>query len=126
MLTGKQATHSSTAFNGIFLADATYIIIGGTGGIGRSATSWMVRNGAKNIVLVSRSDKISAKVAEVIQDAKELGATVILRRCDVSDKQEVESMVKEITAEMPPVRGVIHSAMVLDVSLSGPLYVAVG
>ncbi len=115
-LTGKQATHSSTAFNGIFHADATYIIVGGTGGIGRSATSWMVRNGAKNIVLVSRSDKISAKVAEVIQDAKELGATVILRRCDVSDKHEVESMVKEITAEMPPVRGVIHSAMVLDVS----------
>ena len=76
----------------------------------------MVKRGAKNIVLVSRSDQMSAKVSEVIRDCKELGANVILRRCDVSDSQEVENMVKEITAQLPPVRGVVHSAMVLDVS----------
>ncbi len=62
----------------------------------------MVRRGAKNIVLVSRSDKISPKVAEVIQDAKELGAKVVVRLLRRVQQQEVESMIAEINAEMPP------------------------
>jgi acyl carrier protein len=39
---------------------------------------------------------------------------VSLRRCDVSDSQDVENMVRDISAQLPPIRGVIHSAMVLD------------
>ncbi len=74
----------------------------------------MVQKGAKSIVLVSRSDKISDKVAEVIAEAKTAGASVVLHRCDVSSSQDVDRMVAEIGAQLPPVRGVIHSAMVLD------------
>ncbi|OAA60318.1 Beta-ketoacyl synthase [Niveomyces insectorum RCEF 264] len=109
-----KATYSEKAFDGILRGDATYVIIGGTGGIGRSITNWMAGRGAKSIVLVSRSETISPKVAEVIQNAAALGVKVIVRRCDVSNSQEVESMVAEISAQLPPVRGVVHSAMVLD------------
>jgi NAD(P)-dependent dehydrogenase (short-subunit alcohol dehydrogenase family) len=77
---------------------------------------WMVRRGAKNVVIVSRSERISEKVATVIADAKEHGATVVVRRCDVADSQDVDRLVKEVTSEMPTIRGMIHSAMVLDVS----------
>jgi NAD(P)-dependent dehydrogenase (short-subunit alcohol dehydrogenase family) len=76
---------------------------------------WMVRKGARSVVIISRSDKISAKVAAVIEDAKEQGAAVVLRKCDVADSEDVGRLIKEVSAELPPIRGLIHSAMVLDV-----------
>lgn len=76
----------------------------------------MVSKGARNIVIVSRSDKVTDKVSELMQQAKTCGANIVLRSCDVSDSQSVETMVRETTAQLPPLRGVIHSAMVLDVS----------
>lgn len=79
----------------------------------------MVSKGARNIVIVSRSDKVTDKVSELMQQAKTCGANIILRSCDVSDSQSVETMVRETTAQLPPLRGVIHSAMVLDVSFLG-------
>jgi len=81
---------------------------------------WMVRKGAKNIVIVSRSDKVSEKVATVIADAKEQGATVAVHRCDVADRHDVDRLVKEVSAGMPTIRGMIHSAMVLDVRRPSP------
>jgi NAD(P)-dependent dehydrogenase (short-subunit alcohol dehydrogenase family) len=119
-----KATYSAKNFNSVLNEDATYIIIGGTGGIGRSITKWMVSKGAKNIVIVSRSEKISEKVGQLIQESKELGANVIVRRCDVSDNLDVIRMVKDITTQLPPVRGLIHSAMVLDVSYTSLLRIS--
>ncbi len=113
-----KATYSDKTFDNIFRGDATYIIVGGTGGIGRSLTKWMVNKGAKNIAVVSRSNKISAKLAEIIEDAKTVGANVVLQQCDVADSADVERMVKAIAGHLPQIRGVIHSAMVLDVSFS--------
>lgn len=36
-------------------ADATYIVVGGTSGIGLDIASWMPQKGARHLVLVSRS-----------------------------------------------------------------------
>ncbi|PKS11740.1 hypothetical protein jhhlp_001728 [Lomentospora prolificans] len=108
-----KVTYSPKAFNHLLRGDATYIIIGGSGGIGRSLIKWMVRRGAKNVVIVSRSSKISPQVAAVIEDAKALGSNVCLHQCDVSNAQDVGRLVTEINSSLPPVRGVVHSAMVL-------------
>lgn len=35
--------------------DASYLIVGGVGGLGRSITHWMVDHGARNLILLSRS-----------------------------------------------------------------------
>ena len=40
-------------------SDATYVLIGGTGGLGRSMATWMIGKGAKNIVLLSRSGALA-------------------------------------------------------------------
>jgi acyl transferase domain-containing protein/NADPH:quinone reductase-like Zn-dependent oxidoreductase len=112
-----KATYSEKTFDRLLRADATYLLIGGTGGIGRSLTKWMVRRGARNVVLSSRSSKVSSAVAEVIKDAKEFGANVVVKSCNVVNKEDVDSLVKQLSAELPPIRGVIHTAMVLDVSL---------
>ncbi|KAI1816678.1 ketoacyl-synt-domain-containing protein [Poronia punctata] len=92
---------------------ATYILIGGTGGLGRSIARWMVSRGARHLVLLSRSGSATGKVKEVIDELAEVGARIVVRQCDVADPAEVEELVNYGLEEMPPVRGLIHGAMVL-------------
>jgi NAD(P)-dependent dehydrogenase (short-subunit alcohol dehydrogenase family) len=107
-----KAVPSKTPKN-LLSADGTYIIIGGTGGLGRSMTKWMIEKGARHIVLISRNRKITGKVGELIEETKLQGAQVIVKPCDVSDKAQVEKLIKEDISHLPPVKGVIHAAMVL-------------
>ncbi|KAF8858215.1 ketoacyl-synt-domain-containing protein [Acephala macrosclerotiorum] len=99
--------------NSLLQADATYVIIGGTGGLGRSMSKWMVEKGAQNIVLLSRSGKVTNKVAELIEEAKTVNANIIVKSCDVADKSAVEKFITEDLSSLPPIKGVIHAAMVL-------------
>ncbi|KAI5920277.1 hypothetical protein F4810DRAFT_438322 [Camillea tinctor] len=94
-------------------ADATYFLIGGTGGLGRSMARWMVGRGARHLVLVSRSGSATGKVKALIDEAAELGAEIVVRRCDVADPIEVEDLINNGLEGLPPVRGLIHGAMVL-------------
>lgn len=97
-------------------ADATYILIGGTGGLGRSMSRWMVSRGARHLVLVSRSGSATGKVKELIDEAALEGAEIVVRRCDVVDSSSVDDLIKNGLEGLPPVRGVIHGSMVLNVS----------
>ncbi|KAI0132887.1 polyketide synthase [Xylariales sp. AK1849] len=94
-------------------ADASYLIIGGTGGLGRSITRWMARKGAKHIILASRSSRVSETVQTLIQSLAAEGTEVVVRQCDVAKEEDVTRLVTESTIS-PPIRGVIHSAMVLN------------
>jgi acyl transferase domain-containing protein/NADPH:quinone reductase-like Zn-dependent oxidoreductase len=99
-------------------ANATYVIIGGTGGLGRSMSRWMIEKGARNILLVSRSGNANKKVGELVEEAKEAGAQIVVRPCDVTKKEQVEKLVTQGIPGMPAIRGVIHAAMVLRVVLN--------
>ncbi|KAI1774242.1 ketoacyl-synt-domain-containing protein [Hypoxylon cercidicola] len=94
-------------------ADATYILIGGTGGLGRSMARWMVSRGARHLVLVSRSGSATGKVKELIDEVAPVGAEIVVRRCDVASPASVDDLVKNNLEGLPPVKGVIHGAMVL-------------
>ncbi|PVH83915.1 putative polyketide synthase [Cadophora sp. DSE1049] len=100
--------------NNLLQADATYLIIGGTGGLGRSMSRWMIEKGAGNIVLLSRSGKTDGKVGELIDEAATVGASIVVKQCDVSNMGSVEKLVSEDLSTLPPIRGLIHAAMVLD------------
>ncbi|KAE9366807.1 putative polyketide synthase [Stipitochalara longipes BDJ] len=107
-----KAVPSKTPKN-LLRADGTYIIIGGTGGLGRSMSRWMIEKGARNIVLISRSGTATGKVADIVEEAKFQGAQIVVKPCDVSDKAQVEKLIEEDISHLPPVKGVIHAAMVL-------------
>lgn len=79
---------------------------------------WMLGKGAKNIVLLSRSGVVKGKAKEQIDELNAAGANIVIRRCDVANKADVESLLNEGLAGLPPVRGLIHGAMVLHVSLA--------
>ncbi|PMD36739.1 BcPKS8, polyketide synthase [Hyaloscypha variabilis F] len=107
-----KATRSSKQ-NKLLRQDATYILIGGTGGLGRSMARWMVGKGAVNIVLISRSGSAIGKVKELIDEMAGFGANILVRRCDVANPGSVDNLIHNELVGLPPVRGVVHGAMVL-------------
>ncbi|KAL3258123.1 hypothetical protein ABHI18_006286 [Aspergillus niger] len=96
----------------ILRADATYIVIGGTGGLGRSIARWMAQKGARNIVLASRRAVVDTPVQTLMDALHPSGTKVVVKACDVSNRTSVDAMLKDL-ADLPPIRGVVHGAMVL-------------
>ncbi|PYH87006.1 polyketide synthase [Aspergillus uvarum CBS 121591] len=95
-------------------SDSTYLIVGGMGGIGRSIVSWLMENGAKNLLVVSRKAEASSEVPDMQAAAKADGCNLQIRSCDVSDEQALVKLLKDTADVLPPVRGVINAAMALE------------
>ncbi|KAL1881223.1 Type I Iterative PKS [Diaporthe australafricana] len=100
-----------------FKADASYLLVGGIGGIGRSVANWMVSRGARNIVLLSRSAGRSEKTAAFISELQDTGCRVKAISCDVTVAGDLSSAIGACDKELPPIRGVIQAAMVLQDSI---------
>lgn len=95
------------------VSDATYLITGGLGMLGRRAAEWLADRGAGHIVLVSRREpNDSAK--QVIREIESKGCKIHVMLADISDRTSLDSLLKNIAAELPPLRGILHAAGVLD------------
>jgi malonyl CoA-acyl carrier protein transacylase len=90
-----------------------YLITGGLGALGLNTAKWMVKQGAKYLVLTGRRQP-SEKARETIQELQEAGAQVLVLCGDISQKEDVTKIFKEIEASSPRLRGIIHAAGVLD------------
>jgi polyketide synthase 12/myxalamid-type polyketide synthase MxaB len=86
--------------------DATYLITGGLGALGLHTARWLVRHGARHLVLTGR--RASASLAEFD------GLDVRYVSADVSNAADVSRLFAEIAATMPPLRGILHTAGLLD------------
>ncbi|GFF89731.1 lovastatin nonaketide synthase [Aspergillus udagawae] len=93
--------------------DASYILVGGLGGIGRATALWMADNGARTLIFVNRSGLSNEAAQETARDLKKKGVRVVVHACDISDRPQVEKMVSDLARDAPPIRGVIQAAMVL-------------
>jgi len=89
--------------------DATYLITGGLGSIGLRAAEWLVERGARHLVLTGRTATTNERVEQL-----QARAGVRVLRADVSRREDVETLMQTIDAHMPPLRGVLHTAGVLD------------
>ena len=101
---------------GLDSPDSTYLIIGGLGGIGLATANWMMEQGAKNLLVVSRNAVGHPKGWALAQNGTGFGCNIHLRNCDISDKGAVFSLLAKAKDELPPIRGVLQIAAVLDVS----------
>jgi acyl carrier protein len=104
--TGARKSHT-------FNPDATYMITGGLAGLGLLAAEWMVREGARHLVLTGRSEP-SEQALEMIRTMEREGARVSIAQGDVSDRNHLEEVFAKFGSALPPLGGVIHSAGVLD------------
>ncbi|PGH18166.1 hypothetical protein AJ80_04553 [Polytolypa hystricis UAMH7299] len=92
-------------------ANKTYLLIGMTGNLGQSICHWMITRGARNVVLTSRNPKVDQQWVEQMSS---LGAQVIIRSMDVTDRESVLRVDCAIHKYLPPVGGVVNGAMVLQ------------
>lgn len=79
-------------------------------------TKWMVSRGARTIVLLSRTGRETEELRILVDESAQTGATIHIKACDVADETEVKHLLDTCSNTMPPVRGLIHAAMVLRVS----------
>jgi NADPH:quinone reductase-like Zn-dependent oxidoreductase/acyl carrier protein len=93
-------------------SEATYLITGGHGGLGLAVARWLVEKGARHLALLSRSGASAAEA--VVSELTAKGADVRTIQADVSKESDVARALAEIRDTMPPLRGVIHAAGVLD------------
>ena len=93
--------------------DATYLIAGGLGGFGIAVADWLLRKGAGHLVLMSRTG-VPVDGHEAVERLRRSGAQVVVMQGDVSVRDDVARVIGTIRETMPPLRGVVHAAMVLD------------
>ncbi|KAI1144939.1 hypothetical protein F4825DRAFT_467740 [Nemania diffusa] len=96
-----------------FNSNATYIIAGGLGGLGRSVSRWFVERGARHLILLSRSGAKSTESQELIAELTSSGARIKTPACDISDREALGIVLDECLADMPVIQGCIQSSMVL-------------
>ncbi|KAL9640595.1 MAG: hypothetical protein Q9204_000651 [Flavoplaca sp. TL-2023a] len=94
----------------MFDTNATYLISGGLGGLGRCIARWMASRGARNLVLLSRSGPRSTAAHEMIAELTSQGIRVETPPCDAADLGALRSAISEISRTMHPIKGCIQAA----------------
>ncbi|MFK5891715.1 MAG: SDR family NAD(P)-dependent oxidoreductase [Pseudomonadota bacterium] len=97
-----------------FSKQASYLITGGLGGFGLTIANWIIENGGNNIILVGRSGADSEQAQQSLEKLNALGANVVVFKSDISDVQQVADLASRCANEMPPLKGIFHTAMVMD------------
>lgn len=92
---------------------ATYLLVGGMGGLGRSLARSFAAAGARNIVFVSRSGDGTGEAQALMAELAEEGVTVRAYRADIADAASLRAAMAQCEQDLPPVRGVVQLAMVL-------------
>jgi acyl transferase domain-containing protein/acyl carrier protein len=85
-----------------FESNATYLISGGTGGLGLRLAEWLKERGAGAIALLGRTEP---------REPQTLGRFF---RCDLGSLEQTVAVVREIERSMPPLKGVFHLAATLS------------
>ena len=91
----------------------TWLVTGGFGGLGRRILQWLVEHGVRHLAVIARAELDDPRRAQ-IEALRAGGAQVRVVSADLSQPAEVEAAVAEIIEQMPPLRGVVHAAGVLD------------
>ena len=104
--TGRQVPHAVPAPDTapVELRDGgVYLVTGGTGGLGRLVTSWLLDRVDARVVLLSRGT----------QPPEDLDPRAVHRSADVGDPEALATCLDAVRAEFGPLNGVVHAAGVL-------------
>jgi acyl transferase domain-containing protein/NADPH:quinone reductase-like Zn-dependent oxidoreductase/NAD(P)-dependent dehydrogenase (short-subunit alcohol dehydrogenase family) len=94
-------------------SDATYLVTGGLGAIGLQTAEWMANQGARNLMLMGRGAPGTETLAR-IEKMRRTGARIEIRATDVGDRTQLDLLWHEMRESMPPLRGLVHCAGILD------------
>ena len=103
--------------------DASYLITGGLGGLGPHIAGWLVKSGARHLILCGRKGLPERSTWEelsplhrsyqqvvAIQKLERQGTTVHVEKVDVADREQMEALFERMRLSSPPLAGIIHAA----------------
>jgi len=94
--------------------DGTYLVVGGTPGFGLETARFLARRGAGHLALLSRRGPDTPGVAEAAGELEEAGCRVHVLAADAGDREALAAALAQLAEDAPPLRGLVHSAMVLE------------
>jgi len=103
-------------------ADASYLISGGLGALGIELARWLVRRGARQLILSGRSGFAAEKLwpqmaaegdkrAAELLEMRQAGVDIVIIKADASDYEAMHQALGNV--RLKPLRGVIHAAGVV-------------
>jgi acyl transferase domain-containing protein/NADPH:quinone reductase-like Zn-dependent oxidoreductase/SAM-dependent methyltransferase/acyl carrier protein len=95
-------------------SNATYLVTGGLSGFGLATAKWLLSRGAKHLALVGRRGAATEEARAGIAEMEAAGAHVHVFAVDITSETAVSAMMAELSRDLPPLRGVVHAAMVLE------------
>jgi acyl transferase domain-containing protein len=122
----RMPPHSSPPFT--VKPDGSFLITGGFGGLGLKIARWLVDRGARHVVLVGRRGLPDRSTWAAQDPASDIGQSIVAIRAleafgvtveplaaDVAVRSEVEDLFSRFSREWPPLRGIIHAAVVANI-----------
>lgn len=120
----RPSTSLTRAFPTKLVADATYVVTGGTGALGKTVATYLAERGARHITLLNRTpvpgrDQWPAMTdgdphfttVQTIRAIERLGARVRTASVDITDVEQVTAWLTDHARHGGrPVRGLIHAA----------------
>ncbi|KAL4861076.1 hypothetical protein BDV12DRAFT_204384 [Aspergillus spectabilis] len=91
--------------------DKSYLLVGCLGGLGRSLSKWMMDQGARHFVFLSRTGLQKPTAKRLIEELEQGGAQCVVVTGDVTSYSDVERVV---CAAIPCLGGVVQAAMGLN------------
>ncbi len=93
--------------------EGAYLITGGLGGVGLRIAQWIVGQGARHLVLMSRRPPTDA-AQTIIRSIEQTGARVLVAQGSVACERDLRGVLEVIEQSLSPLRGIVHAAGVLD------------
>ncbi|MBB5158871.1 type I polyketide synthase [Saccharopolyspora phatthalungensis] len=104
------ARQQRAAENGGWRPRGTVWVTGGTGGVGAEVARWLARSGADHLVITSRQGPNAVGADTLAAELRALGSRVTIAACDITDRDAVAKLAREIAASGESIRGVFHAA----------------
>jgi phthiocerol/phenolphthiocerol synthesis type-I polyketide synthase C len=111
----RPAVVTATPETGLQLSPvASYLVTGGRSGFGLATAEWLVRKGARHLAVVGRSETTAPDAALALGRLRQAGVAVHEFTVDIAEADQVAHLIRRMQREMPPLRGIIHCAAVIQ------------
>ena len=94
-----------------FRSDRTYFLVGMTGSLGLSTCEFMMERGARHFALSSRRPNIDQRWLDKVETT--FGASVKAYPLNITSRESLQGVYKEICATQPLIAGVANAALIM-------------
>lgn len=91
--------------------NATYVLVGGLGGLGKAVAGLMADRGARHLVFVSRSGAKTPEDFQFLSSMSQRGIKALALSVDVCDEDDLRQALSR--TGMPPIKGAVQCAAVV-------------